>query len=378
VSPPRNPRRRTWALLAVALAVPLVVIVRSGSAAPEVVLPPERGDAPVTAPKPVGIPTVVRVGVRFVDVTGVDENAGTFSATVDLRLRWKGSAPQTTPAPRTGVFRGEAAIDQALSTVWHPTIVLSNLDGDPAYRERGLEIDADGHVELIERTQGTFSSPFQVVDFPFDRHPLQVAVAVREATIGEVLLDFTQDDVAYSRVDPGVEIDGWRPKVVDFTRAPLRGLRDDYHSRVVAGLWVERDWRSVLAPVFIPLFSALLIPLLAIWLNKAEEGGFAVDAFELANILIGGLFAVIALNFTINAEYRTVASGDNTVTRLFGLNYLTLAISLLVVITLFRFNLARRFFGRWIQDQVFTALMWVIPAIALATAAAFLTVAAMG
>lgn len=376
MSRPRGPR--AWAVLAVALAVPLILVVRRGSAAPEVLLPPESGTAPTAAPKPVGIPTVVRVGVRFVDVTAVDENAGTFTATVDLRLRWKGTTRQSVATDLAGVIRGDAAIAKALETVWHPNIVISNLDGDPAYRERGLELYAGGRVELVERTQGTFSSPFQVVDFPFDRHALQVAVTVREATLGEVLLDFTQDDVAYSRVDPGVTIDGWRPTLVDFTRAPLRGLRDEYHSRVVAGLWVHRDWSSVLAPVFIPLFSALLIPLLAIWLNKAEEGGFVVDAFELASILIGGLFAVIALNFTINAEYQTVASGDNTVTRLFALNYLTLAVSLLVVITLFRFNLARRLFGRWIQDQVFVALMWVIPTVALATAAAFLTVAAMG
>ena len=35
-----------------------------------------------------------------------------------------------------------------------------------------------------------------------------------------------------------------------------------------------------------------------------EEGEFQIEAFEQANVIVGGLFAVIALNFTLNAEYR--------------------------------------------------------------------------
>ena len=33
-----------------------------------------------------------------------------------------------------------------------------------------------------------------------------------------------------------------------------------------------------------------------------EEGEFQIEAFEQANVIVGGLFAVIALNFTLNAD----------------------------------------------------------------------------
>lgn len=56
--------------------------------------------------------------------------------------------------------------------------------------------------------------------------------------------------------------------------------------------------------------------------RKSGTGGAApTEPFEQANVIVGGLFAVIALNFTLNAEYGMLGSTDNTVRRLFTLNY---------------------------------------------------------
>ena len=132
----------------------------------------------------------------------------------------------------------------------------------------------------------------------------------------------------------------------------------------------------MVATVFIPLLASLLIPLLAIWMNSTAEGEFTIPAFELANIIVGGLFAVIALNFTINAAYSSVATGDNTVTRLFRLNYMTLGVGLAVVVLLYRYNVPMRLCGRYFQEQMFSYLSWAVPLLAVGTALAFILVAA--
>jgi hypothetical protein len=106
-----------------------------------------------------------------------------------------------------------------------------------------------------------------------------------------------------------------------------------------------------------------------------REGEFQVEAFELGNLIVGGLFAVIALNFTLNSEYGTLGATDNTVRRLFALNYVALALSLIINLTLFRFNLPMRWFGRYVQEQVFFFLSWAVPVLVLATALAFLLIA---
>ena len=59
-------------------------------------------------------------------------------------------------------------------------------------------------------------------------------------------------------------------------------------------------------------------------------------------MIIGGLFAVIALNFTVNSVYQVLGSGDNPVSRLFALNYVALGVSLLVNVLLFRFGVVER------------------------------------
>jgi hypothetical protein len=80
----------------------------------------------------------------------------------------------------------------------------------------------------------------------------------------------------------------------------------------------------------------------------------------------------------VNGAYLTIASGDNTVTRLFALNYATLGISLVIDIALFRFNLLSRLCGRWLQEQLFLVLLWAIPVISLGTGVAVVAAAACG
>ena len=39
-------------------------------------------------------------------------------------------------------------------------------------------------------------------------------------------------------------------------------------------------------------------------MNRIEEGEFQIEAFEQANVIVGGLFAVVALNFTAECGVR--------------------------------------------------------------------------
>jgi hypothetical protein len=65
-------------------------------------------------------------------------------------------------------------------------------------------------------------------------------------------------------------------------------------------------------------------------------------------------FAVDQMQFT-----------DNTVSRLFALNSLTLGVCLEVNVGVSRFNAIARLFGRYVHQQAYVALSWMIPVIAL-------------
>lgn len=324
-----------------------------------------------------GLPVVVRIALRYVEVVSIDETEAAYTATVDLRLRWQDLRLQypLEVAPLGFLeFRDQAAATK-MAEIWTPSVAFWNLSGDPSQQMHALRIFPDGRVELMLRTRATFETPFDVERFPFDRQRLQVEVVSNLESVQRLSLEFEQDDLDFSSAPDTNELRDWAPGIVSLKRDVVSGWYGEDLSRVTGSLAMQRRAGNSAALIFIPLLASLLIPLLAIWMNRVEEGEFQIEAFELANVIVGGLFAVIALNFTLNAEYATLGSSDNTVRRLFALNYLALALSLLVNLTLFRFNLPLRWFGRYVQEQVFLFLSWAVPLLVLATAVAFLLVA---
>jgi hypothetical protein len=356
----------------VEVAVPIASAVAAEAAPRE-----DASHAAHTVPDGLGLPLEVHVGVAFLELRGVDENEGTFDATLDMRITWidRGLAypPEAHPAGWLS-YRDEEAEAQ-LAAMWEPRLRFANMDGEPAYSSRGLRIGPRGEVELIVRTTARFDATFDVERFPFDRQGLAVEIVADRAPRELVSLVFRQADLDYTRVAPGAEADGWHARSVDLSRRIVAGWHGESHDSVHATLTVERDAAVMAAPIFIPLLASLLIPLLAIWLNKLEEGEFKIEAFELANVIVGGLFAVIALNFTVSSELGTLAGGDNTVSRLFSLNYLTLATAPAVNLLVFRYRILRTRFGPFVEEELFRVITWAVPTFAFATALAFVLVA---
>lgn len=325
-----------------------------------------------------GLPVAVRAALFFNHIEAFDDNQSTFEATTDLRLTWYDTR-QRYPA-HEGLngykeYRVSAAEEQ-LAKIWTPRMRYANRVGEPSFFERRLRIYPDGRVETIARTTAVYKTPVDVANFPFDHQSLQIELAVQEDTVETVDLDFSSDDVEFSRVAKSVEIDGWNAGLVNLKRELIKGWNGDRYAKVVAVLDVQRQAASTIATIFIPLFASLLIPFLATWMNHAEDENFSTDAFELANVIIGGLFAVIALGFTISSAFPLLAQSDNTVSRLLGLNYTALAVGLIITVVFYRYRMPARWFGPYVQEQMFRFLAWAFPLMFIAIGLGFVAVAA--
>jgi hypothetical protein len=323
-----------------------------------------------------GLPVIVRTALRFEQIDTIDENDGSCTATVDLRLRWR-DARLAYPKEDGSIFHSfkDVAAEARMAAMWVPRVELANMIGSPTFRTVSLRIYPDGQVELMQRTSAKFATSFDPQRFPFDQQKLAAEVVVRGDDQDRVVLDYHQDDLNFSASGSDRNLDRWELGLTNIRREPLPGLYDTLHSRLWVELQIRRRFTMAMAPIFIPLFASLLIPLMAVYMNRVEEGEFQIEAFELCNIVIGGLFAVIALNFTVNSAYPMLGDADNTVTRLFGLNYLVLGAALTIIITLFRFNLVQRACGKYVQEQLYLCIVWAGPLLVLATAIALLLVA---
>jgi uncharacterized Tic20 family protein len=325
-----------------------------------------------------GMPVVVNTGLSFQALESFDEAKGSFEATTDLRLSW---FDLRLGYPASEVLHGYkeyrmSAAEAQLSKIWTPTVAFVNRLGEPSMSERRLRIYPNGRVELITRTTAVFKTQVDVARFPFDQQTLQVELQVKEDTVETVDLDYLSEDLQFSRPGKRVELTGWGLGLVNLKRELIAGWNGDRYAKVIAGLNLRRDASSTLATIFIPLFASLLIPFLATWMNRAEKDGFEIEGFELANFIIGGLFAVIALTFTLESTFPLLSKSDNPVSRLIGLNFTALAVGVIITVVFYRYRLPARWFGAFVQQELFKFLVWAFPLLFFTFGIGFVVMAA--
>ena len=310
-----------------------------------------------------GLPIIVQTGLSYRSIDAVDENMNTFTATVDLRMIWYDLRQKFKPEDVTIDFLQFSDDDdlRPIPDIWMPTIKFSNMDAEPISLTKLIRIFPDGKIELLQRIKAVFAQEYDVFRFPFDSQKLNVIVSSKKEDKLKVNFEFRQNDLEFSNIPNDLEISGWYPKTIELSKSQTQGWYGKNFPVFNACLIIERNPTSSIFGIFLPLIASLLIPLLIVWLNKLEDGEFRVDGFELTNIVIGGLFAVVALNFTINSSFTPLASGDNTVMRLFALNYITLAISFAICILLYRFNIVTKTKGRYYQEELFLFINWALP-----------------
>src|SRR5687768_15723808 len=92
-----------------------------------------------TLPLAGGLPVIVRTALRFEQIDVVDENEGSCTATVDLRLRWRD--PRLAYPKEDGAlfqnFKDNAA-ERRMAEIWVPRVELANTMGNPSFRTVSL------------------------------------------------------------------------------------------------------------------------------------------------------------------------------------------------------------------------------------------------
>jgi hypothetical protein len=330
-----------------------------------------------------GLPVEVFAGLTFNNINSINENEASFEASVDTRLTWidrRLRFDRSSAIAGFLEFKDESA-DQRLGQIWQPKIEFLNIKGAPSLESKNLRIYPDGSVDLIRRETGKFSMSFSMTKFPFDMQSLAITLISRYEPNTKVLLDFSESQVNFSNSIYPSESTGWDFGVVNLKKAAVAGLRDTQYSTLTASLQIKRQPFSAISTIVLPLVCCLLIPLLVLWINTLKHDdphGFGEPNTMLASFAMTGIFAVVALNFTVDTNYIQLIQGDNPIIRLFALNYFMLALSIFISVALYRYYLVKRLFGRYVQAELFHVLCWAIPTLCLGVTVAILALAYLG
>lgn len=196
--------------------------------------------SPFAHPK-FGNPAKVRVGVVLSNVREYDIQKGTFEADFFLTL--------TSEAPMPNM-----------------DLIFTNGKSDMK------EVMADKPTFKMYRFIGTFSSPADLHDYPFDTQELVIEVEDDDNGVDQVEL---VPDQEHTNLDINFEVPGWETA---FTKArvfvhnfPDRFDNDDlYYSRYQFSLGLRRYGTSAVFTVFVPAIVIVLISLTGLWITRDE------------------------------------------------------------------------------------------------------------
>lgn len=248
------------------------------------------GDDSATLPP--ARPVKVTLSVELVEVSQIQDHDEKFEIEFYLFLSWRD--------PRLAFSRRREGRDKRvvpIDQIWTPQPELMD-DLDVSVQDgRNAHVLSDGTVRWRQYYRGTISSNFNLHEFPFDQHRLEVPI---EANAGEI------DDVVYVAgeirvheassetlhvVPHGWQFVGLRNDVTE-SRYPWLG---ETYSRFVFSVDVRRDPHFYWWAIVIPLLPIVATSWSVFWMDPKEFG-------SQVGVGVTAMLTVVAYRITIDSS----------------------------------------------------------------------------
>ncbi len=232
-------------------------------------------EAPADADAPPAEPSVVTVGMYINRIRDVNLREGTYVVDFWMWFRWQNE--ELNPAQTFELVNGE---------------ILSRIDSE-------VTDDLD-HKYTSVRLVARMYHVFDVDHFPYDNHTLNIDI---EDVENEAHLQVYRPDVAYSQLDPGVQVAGWDVTLgatsvethVYNTNYGFLSIGADTHapfSRFHQHIELRRGDGTPLLKLFWVTFLSVMLGLLALRVHVTD-----LDArFGLS---VGSIFAAMANTYVL-------------------------------------------------------------------------------
>ena len=210
-------------------------------------------------PNPEGPPTEVSVGVRMVDLMGIDDISQTLNGDFAVILNWTD--------PRLAGFEG---CEISIQKIWDPRVVFLNSGRKfPSLPEKAT-IGPGGNVRYVQRYGGTFATYHNLNDFPFDKQAFKIWL---------VGLDHPEDKVVFvgdEKVTGARDLLNISDWIVGEVSGSVDSLYadayDDNFSRYTLEIQANRITAYYVWKVILPLCLIVAMSWAVFWINPAQFG----------------------------------------------------------------------------------------------------------
>jgi hypothetical protein len=281
------------------------------AAAPSALPPPAPG-----LPPDVELPVRVRLSLRVLNVTQVQETADLVRMAIETTQRWNDPRLRFDPV-QAGSRRKDHVGDAAtrlLKTMWTPGLAADNQTGDKEGFAAAISVHANGDVTLVERYESNFRARMDMRAFPFDRQQLTLGFSLPLYATQEAVLVNTEADRQFSGIEPSLSVTDWRPLGVHFAHQAVTGWNARNFSRMNATVGLERIAEGYLLRMFIPIVAVLLVSVFVLWVPSLTLN-------DKGNLIFSSLLALAAISFTFEASFPGSISLDTPVAEMVSLGY---------------------------------------------------------
>lgn len=312
-------------------------------------------DKPAPFPEGAALPMRVGVAVWFNDLGKVNEVAGTYEASIDVRYRWIDPALKF-DAKAEGGDRQEFSNEEAAAKVkkiWTPRLEIANQVGSSSRSESGLFVYSNGTVEQVQRLRVTLDSKYKLGAFPFDTQAMPVRILSTRFTANQIALAQDPVDVNASGIKETMAVAGWKPLRMDFDSDMVRGWSGDAYPQMEARVYIKRTPFAHLFAILTPFILTLLIPTVMTLYLKA-------DLAPRMTLWGGSILALIALNFTFSIRYAALGS-DSIVQQVISMGFGLQLLMAGLTATVFNPAVADRIMGKAFHAELVGFLRWAVP-----------------
>ena len=238
-------------------------------------------------------PRRVEMGIFVVDITDINERAGTFTAEFDVVARWQdpeSGFDATAEGHGVRTRMGDRA-DAFLAEIWSPTIFAVNVVGARGKGNETVTEAADGTITLRSRLRRTVRAPLDFRRFPFDEQVLPVHIESYLYPADELEIVPVED---FSGFDDTFSPPEWRVRGLTTHSEPRARVQDGgrvYH-RLSFLVHIERLSGYYLWKIMLPMVIIVMVSWIVFWMSGEMLG-------RRAGVSSTGMLTVIAYQFVI-------------------------------------------------------------------------------
>ena len=211
-------------------------------------------------PDPVGKPTEVAVGLRLIDVTGIEDTSQTIAVDFMVTQEWTDQ--------RMAAYVG---CQYSLDEVWTPQIDVVNSGRLFTRLQKKVEVLGNGRLRQVQRYSGPLVFVYDAHRFPFDTQEILITLLSEE--YAQEVIVITIDESVTGRNPTAFNIPDWSVSDVNAQIVTKHfEILNRNHSAYEFHIPAERRSRYYIWKVILPLMLIVFMSWTVFWINPSQVG----------------------------------------------------------------------------------------------------------